>query len=183
MNNISNIFLLVQCSLKNNEVEPHPLIPRLFPWTSDNSIIMPAKVFNVPTHNLCQHNRHSYHYIWPMTLLQCYDKIKLYQCSCHHIVLAICSQYVDLSINKLIKDHMKQKFWEWYAVEVRRKLQTTPVNEAQVNVSLSVIKNPSAIWIISGWQALERRPEVAINSFREIWYFEYRWHLACWSYQ
>ena len=62
---------------------------------------------------------------------------------------------------------MKQKFREWYAVEVRRKLQTTPVIEAQVDVSLSVIKNPSASWIISGWQALERRPEVAINGFRK----------------
>ena len=62
---------------------------------------------------------------------------------------------------------MKQKCREWNAVKVRQKLQTTPINEAQVDVSLSVIKNPSASWIISGWQALERRPEVAVNGCRK----------------
>jgi len=47
------------------------------------------------------------------------------------------------------------------------KVKTTPINEVQVDVSLSVIKNPSASWIISGWQVLARRPEVAINGFRK----------------
>ena len=58
-------------------------------------------------------------------------------------------QPVDLSINKPMTDHMKQKFQQWYAAEVQQKLKTT-VNEVQVDVSLSVIKNPSASWIISG---------------------------------
>ena len=66
-----------------------------------------------------------------------------------------------------MKDHMKRKFQEWYAIEVRQKLKTIPISQVQVDVSLSVIKNPSASWIISGWQALERRPEVAINGFRK----------------
>jgi len=61
-------------------------------------------------------------------------------------------QPVDLSINKPMKDHMKQQFQQWYA-EVQQKLKTTPVNEVQVDVSFSVIKIPSASWIISGWQA------------------------------
>ena len=76
-------------------------------------------------------------------------------------------QPVDLSINKPMKDHMKQKFRQWYAAEVQKKLKTTPINEVQIDVSLSVIKNPSASWIVSGWQALARRPEVAINGFRK----------------
>ena len=59
-------------------------------------------------------------------------------------------QPVDLSINKPMKDHMKQKFQQWYAAEVQQKLKTTPVNEVQIDVSLAVIKNPSASWIISG---------------------------------
>jgi len=65
-----------------------------------------------------------------------------------------------------MRDHMKQKF-QWYAAEVQQKLKTTPVNEFQVDVSISVIKNPSTSWIISGWQGLARRPEVAINGFRK----------------
>ena len=63
-------------------------------------------------------------------------------------------QPLDISINKPMKDHIKAKFQQWYANEVRKQL---PVNQVKVDVSLSVVKGPSANWIISGWQALEPR--------------------------
>ena len=62
---------------------------------------------------------------------------------------------------------MKAKFQQWYADEVKRQLQTTPVNQIKVDVNLAVIKNPSASWLISVWQSLEKRPEVAINGFKK----------------
>jgi len=31
---------------------------------------------------------------------------------------------------------------------------------------LGVVKNPSASWLVSVWQELEKRPEVAINGFK-----------------
>ena len=55
-------------------------------------------------------------------------------------------QLVDLPINKPMKDHMNRNFQEWYAFEVRQKLKMIPVSQVQVDVSLSVIKNPSANW-------------------------------------
>ena len=76
-------------------------------------------------------------------------------------------QPLDISINKPMKDHLKAKFQQWYANEVRKQLETIPVNQVKVDASLSVVKGPSANWIISGWQALEQRPDVAINGFKK----------------
>jgi len=74
-------------------------------------------------------------------------------------------QPLDLCINTPVKDGMKVKFQHWYA---DKQLQTTPVKEIKIDVNLSVVKNPSASWLISVWQELEKRPEVAINGFKRI---------------
>ena len=46
------------------------------------------------------------------------------------------------------------------------KLQPLPLCQVKVDVGLQVVKIPSANWIISGWQELEKRPEVAVNGFK-----------------
>ena len=76
-------------------------------------------------------------------------------------------QPLDVSINKPMKDHIKSQFQQWYAKEVTKQLQMTPLSQVKVDVSLQVVKVPSANWIMSGWQALEKRPEVALNGFRK----------------
>jgi len=74
---------------------------------------------------------------------------------------------LDLSINKPVKGGMKAQFQQWYADEVKKQLQTTPVNQIKVDVNLAVVKKPSASWLISVWHTLEKRPEVAIDGFRQ----------------
>ena len=64
-------------------------------------------------------------------------------------------QPLDLSVNKPVKDGMKAKFQQWYTDEVKRQLQTTPVKQIK-DVNLAVVKNPSASWLNSVWQALEK---------------------------
>ena len=66
-----------------------------------------------------------------------------------------------------MKDHLKSKFQQWYAQEVTKQLQTTLLSQIKVDVTLQVVKSPSDSWIMSGWQALEKRPKVAINGFRK----------------
>ena len=66
-----------------------------------------------------------------------------------------------------MKDHLKSKFQQWYAQEVKKQLETVPFGQVKVDVGLQVIKSPSANWIISGWQTLEKRAEVAVNGFRK----------------
>ena len=67
-------------------------------------------------------------------------------------------QPLDLSANKPVKDGMKAKFQQWYADEVKRQLQTIPVNHIKVDVNLAVLKNPIADLLISVLQSLEKRP-------------------------
>ena len=76
-------------------------------------------------------------------------------------------QPLDISVNKPMKDHLKSKFQQWYAQEVKKQLETVPFGQVKVDVGLQVIKSPSANWIISGWQTLEKRAEVAVNGFRK----------------
>jgi len=76
-------------------------------------------------------------------------------------------QPLDVSINKPMKDEMKKRFQAWYAVEVQKQLKEVSLDEVKVDVSAAVIKAKSANWTISAWQALEKRPEIAINGFKK----------------
>lgn len=73
---------------------------------------------------------------------------------------------MDISINKPIKNGMRVKFQKWYADEVRKQLKRSSVDEVKVSVAASLIKPLSAEWLISTWQEIEQRPELAINGFR-----------------
>ena len=41
------------------------------------------------------------------------------------------------------------------------------MGEVKVDVASTAIKTKSANWTISAWQALEGRPEVAVNGFKK----------------
>ena len=67
-----------------------------------------------------------------------------------------------------MKDEMKKRFQVWYAEEVQKQLQEkVPLDQVKVEMPASIIKNKSANWMISSWQALEQRPDVAVNGFRK----------------
>ena len=64
-------------------------------------------------------------------------------------------QPLDVSLNKPMKDEMKQRFQVWYAEEVQKQLQDkVPLDQVKVDMPSSVIKNKSANWMIS-WQTLK----------------------------
>ena len=54
-----------------------------------------------------------------------------------------------------------------YASEVEKQMKEIPAEMVKVDVAMSNIKGRSASWIISSWQALQSRPEIAINGFRK----------------
>ena len=68
-------------------------------------------------------------------------------------------QPLDISVNKPMKDHLKSKFQQWYAQEVKKQLETVPFGQVKVDVGLQVIKSPSANWIISGWKKSRSRSQ------------------------
>ena len=71
-----------------------------------------------------------------------------------------------------MKDHLKSKFQQWYAQEIKKQLETVTLSQVKLDVSLQTIKSPNANWIISGRQALEMRPEIAVNGFKKSGTFD-----------
>ena len=75
-------------------------------------------------------------------------------------------QPMDISINKPMKNGLRTRFQTWYANEIQKQLKEVSLDQVQVPVSASIIKPLSANWIISTWQEIEKRPEIAVNGFR-----------------
>ena len=94
---------------------------------------------------------HDNHIVFVLIPANCMDKL----------------QPLDLSINKPLKDELKRSFQSWYAEQVRKQLEEVPVSRVAVDVGLTVVKTPSANWIISAWRSIQQRPQLAINGFRE----------------
>ena len=76
-------------------------------------------------------------------------------------------QPLDVAINKPLKDKIKAKFQTWYALQVQNQLKVVELNQVKVDVSATVVKSPSANWVIAAWQSIESRPELAINGFQQ----------------
>lgn len=76
-------------------------------------------------------------------------------------------QLMDNSINKPMKNGMRARYQKWYADEVQTQLNCkhTSIDKVKVNVAASHIKPLSATWVISTWQEIEQRPELAISGF------------------
>ena len=76
-------------------------------------------------------------------------------------------QPMDISINKPMKDEMKKKFHAWYTDQVCKQIQEgVPLENVKVATPTSIIKHESTNWMMQSWQALQQRPEMAINGFR-----------------
>jgi len=54
-----------------------------------------------------------------------------------------------------------------YVEVTLQSVKSPPLSQVKVEITLQLVKSPSASWIISGWQALEKWPEVAVNGFRK----------------
>ena len=77
-------------------------------------------------------------------------------------------QTLDVSLNKPVKDEMKKQFQTWYFEQVQKQLQEgVPINQVKVEMPASVMKNLSANWIMSTWESLKSRSEMAVNGFRK----------------
>ena len=73
-------------------------------------------------------------------------------------------QPLDVSLNKPVKDEMKKRFQMWYAEEVNKQLKEgVPISQVKIEMPSSVMKNLSANWIMSTFDTLKTRPELAIN--------------------
>ena len=59
-------------------------------------------------------------------------------------------QPVDVSVNKALKDHLRNNFTRWYASQVQEQLEKgTSIKEVRVDLRLSMMKELEAKWLVS----------------------------------
>ena len=74
-------------------------------------------------------------------------------------------QPMDISINKPIKDRVKESFQLWYAAEVQSQLKAVPINQVKVELKTAVLKAKTVTWLASAWHSMT--PAMAINGFKK----------------
>ena len=75
-------------------------------------------------------------------------------------------QPLDLSVNKAVKDSLKQKFQLWYADNIQKQIKTTPDEGIKpVDLRLAIMKLLSAKWLIDVVEEIGQRKELITNGF------------------
>ena len=78
-------------------------------------------------------------------------------------------QPVDVSVNKPLKDHLRNSFTKWYASQVQEQLQEgTRIEEVKVDLRLSVMKELEAKWLVSAYHYLKSTKTIIQNGFKEV---------------
>ena len=78
-------------------------------------------------------------------------------------------QTLNLSINKSLKDEMKQDFQAWYAEEVQKQIASgTDISDVEIDTRISILTPNRANWLIGAMDFLSQKPEIVINGFRKV---------------
>ena len=79
-------------------------------------------------------------------------------------------QQLDVSVNKAVKNFLRQQFENWYATQVFQQFKRG--DNSAVDLKMSVVKPLGAQWIIDAINYLKRNPNIVINGFRSTGIFE-----------
>ena len=83
-------------------------------------------------------------------------------------ILANCTdrlQPMDFSVNKSVKDFLRQRFMEWYSSQVLVKL-TDSESEVAIDFKLSTMKPLGARWLIELHDYLKTNNSIIKNGFK-----------------
>ena len=68
----------------------------------------------------------------------------------------------------MVKDRLRSKFSDWYAQEVSKELDAgTQVEEVQIDMWMSVMKELSSRWFISAYDYIQANPDIVKNGFKK----------------
>ena len=73
-------------------------------------------------------------------------------------------QPLDISLNKLCKDHIRKKFIEWYSVQVAEKMKNN--DKTPINTKLKTMKPLSVQWMMSFHTHICNNPSIICNGFK-----------------
>ncbi len=74
-------------------------------------------------------------------------------------------QPMDLSVNKSVKDLLRQKFMEWYSGQVLEKF-AKPDESKKIDFKLSTMKPLGAKWLIELFDYLKTNKTIISNGFK-----------------
>ena len=79
-------------------------------------------------------------------------------------------QPLDVSVNKSVKDYLRQQFQTWYSDQVCSQLdqKETTMKISPVSIQMSVVKPLGANWLISLFEYMISKPEIMINGFNYL---------------
>ena len=73
-------------------------------------------------------------------------------------------QPLDISVNRSVKQFLRNQFHEWYASEIQTHLQKFGKVQ-NVDLCMNIVKPLSATWMIKLFDYLLLNPEIARNGF------------------
>ena len=76
-----------------------------------------------------------------------------------------CLQPMDLSVNKSVKELMRNKFQQWYASEVEKQMDQG-MEHAPVDLRMSIMKPLEAQWLVSLHYYLQANNSIVKNGFQ-----------------
>ena len=78
-------------------------------------------------------------------------------------------QPMDISINKPAKDFLKHQFEEWYSLQISTQLtdedNVETVELQPINLSLPVLKEKGAKWLVEMFDYIAANPQFIVNGF------------------
>lgn len=77
-------------------------------------------------------------------------------------------QPMDISVNKPAKDFLRRKFQEWYSEQVMKQLEGVDIETCElepIDLSLSVLKEVGAKWLVEMAKYFEDNPMIIVNGF------------------
>ena len=74
-------------------------------------------------------------------------------------------QPMDVSVNKAVKNFLRQQFQRWYADQVCEQLARNK-NSELVDLKLSIVKPLGASWMIKAYDYIKSQPDIVINGFK-----------------
>ena len=90
----------------------------------------------------------------------------------HHVLLPSNTtdklQPLDIAVNKPAKQFMRNKFDHWYTEQIFEQLQGRNTEEVEllpVDLSLPVLKEMGAKWIVEMFEYISNNPQFMVNGF------------------
>ncbi len=76
-------------------------------------------------------------------------------------------QPLDVSVNKSVKEQLRQQFQLWYSDKICNKIKDDSSSNVAVDLCMSVVKSLSVKWLVAVNEHLLKNPDIIVNGFKQ----------------